>query len=102
MLEPIGWTDRPTALRWFFRSFYLLCLILAFVEFVVSRHSSHPHPWEHALLFYPTAGFVSFWGLVIVARGMRRLLIREERYYDPADDRDDPDADAPAGRSHAD
>jgi hypothetical protein len=31
---------------------------------------------------YPAYGFVSFWFLVLLARPMRKLLIRSEDYYD--------------------
>ena len=83
-LEPIGWTDRPKAVRRFFRTFFAVCVLLAVAEFAFSRHSEHPHPWEGLTLFYPLAGFISFWGLVLVAKRMRKLLIRAEDYYEPA------------------
>ena len=91
IIDPAGWTDRPKSVRLFFRIFYVICLALLVTEFVIARHSEHPHPWEDTLLFYPIAGFVSFWGLVIVAKGMRKLLIRPEDYYEPGDDEEDGD-----------
>lgn len=83
VIPPEGWTDRPGAVRWFFRSFFGICFLLGALELFVARHSEHPHPWEGTFLFYPLAGFISFWGLVIVAKGMRKILIRPEDYYDP-------------------
>ena len=83
-LEPIGWTDRPESVRLFFRAFYVVCGLLVVAELVFGVASAHPHPAEEAwpFVFYPIAGFVSFWFLVLVARPMRSLLIRAEDYYE--------------------
>jgi len=91
-IEPIGFTDRPGAVKRFFWSFYALCGILLVVEPLVPA-SGHPHPWEESFGFYMIAGFVSFWFLVLVAKLMRRVLIRPEDYYQP------PDSQPPDGGS---
>ena len=82
--EPIGWTDKPRVVRAFFRTFYVVCAVLVLAEVVVGRHSEHPHPWEENFAFYAIAGFVSFWFLVLVAKVMRRVLMRPEDYYEPS------------------
>ena len=84
--EPIGWMDNPDVVRWLFRAFYLICLILVVAELVLGRPTEHPHPNEGLPGFYAVYGFISFWFLVGLARPMRWLLIRSEDYYE--DERD--------------
>ena len=80
--EPIGWMDRPDLVKRLFMVFYVLCGILFVAEWILGRETEHAHPWEWFPLFYVAYGFVSFWFLVLVAKQMRRLLIRSEDYYD--------------------
>ena len=86
--EPIGWTDRVESVKRFFLSFYVICGLLLVAELIFGVESEHPHPAEEAwpVFFHAAYGFVSFWFLVLVARPMRRLLIRPEDYYERDDD----------------
>ena len=79
---PIGWMDKPHVVRRLFLSFYGICGILVVLEAIFGKETEHPHTWEWIPLFYVVSGFISFWFLVLVARGMRKLLIRPEDYYD--------------------
>ncbi len=74
------WLDDPGNVKLFFRGFYLLCALSLVAEFFVHRHVEHP--WEGIFGFYGLWGFASFWFLVVIAKGMRKLLIRSEDYYD--------------------
>jgi hypothetical protein len=83
--EPVGWMDRPEAVRRFFTVFYVICGALLLAELLLlGAESAHPHPLEERMRFlvYPIYGFVSFWFLVLVAKPMRKLLIRSEDYYE--------------------
>ena len=80
--EPIGWMDKPDVVKRLFLIFYVICGLLVVAELVLGKETAHPHEWEWIPLFYVGSGFASFWFLVIVARGMRKLLIRPEDYYD--------------------
>ena len=80
--EPIGWTDKPDTVKRFFLSFYVICGILIVAELILGKETAHPHPYEWPPFFYAIYGFISFWFLVLVAKPMRRLLIRDEDYYD--------------------
>ena len=80
--EPVGWTDRADTVKRFLVSFYVICGVLVVAELVLGRATEHPHPYEGPFGFYAAYGFLSFWFLVILARGMRKLLIRSEDYYD--------------------
>ena len=83
---PVGWMDRPEVIKRLFTVFYVLCAVLIVAEFVLGRHTEHPHPWEWLPVFYPVWGFLSFWFLVLLARPMRTLLIRPEDYYEGSSD----------------
>lgn len=72
--------EKPENLRWFFGAFYVLCAVLVALDFVVHRHAEHP--WEHLLDFYPLYGFLGISVLVIAAKGLRRVVMRPEDYYD--------------------
>lgn len=39
------------------------------------------HPWEHALFFYALYGFVGISLLIVLSKGLRRLVMRREDYY---------------------
>ncbi len=80
--EPIGWMDKPDVVKRLFKVFYVICGALVVAELVLGRATEHPHPYEGPFGFHAAYGFISFWFLVIVARGMRKLLIRSEDYYD--------------------
>jgi len=83
--EPIGWMDRPEAVKRFFTVFYVICGVLLAAEvLLLGAENAHPHPLEERMRFvvYPVYGFISFWFLVLVARPMRSLLIRSEDYYE--------------------
>jgi hypothetical protein len=83
--EPVGWMDRPEAVKRFFTVFYLICVALVAAEILLATaENAHPHPLEERMRFlvYPIYGFVSFWFLVLVAKPMRKLLIRSEDYYE--------------------
>ena len=62
------------------RVFYVLCALLLLADFVVHRHISHE--WENLWGFYGVYGFVACVVLVLVAKQMRKLLMRDENYYD--------------------
>ncbi len=94
----MGWTDRPEAVKRFFTTFYVICGALVLAELLLlGVANEHPHPLEETMRFlvYPVYGFVSFWFLVLVAKPMRKLLIRSEDYYE----RDGEDVDK-AGPGH--
>jgi hypothetical protein len=87
--EPIGWLDKPNTVKRFFLAIYLICGALLAAEFLLfGAENAHPHPLEESMRFlvYPIYGFISFWFLVLVAKPMRKLLIRPEDYYEGGSD----------------
>ena len=79
-----GFFDKPSNVRWVLRIFYGLCVLLLLGDLVIHRHVSHP--WERLPGFYPLFGFVACVLLVLVAKEMRKLLMRDEDYYEPEAD----------------
>ena len=82
--EAPGFFEKPENIRIILRVFYVLCAVLVAADFVIHRHVYHP--WENLPAFYAIFGFVACVVLVLIATQMRKVLMRDEDYYD--DDRD--------------
>lgn len=74
-----GWTDDPKKVRRLLRVFYAICALLLLVDLAYHRHVSHL--WESLWGFYAGFGFVACVVLVLIAKQMRKLLMRDEDYY---------------------
>ena len=86
--QPIGWMDKPDFVKRLFHVFYVLAGLLVLAEILLGRATEHPHPYEGPFGFYAVYGFLSFWFLVLLAKPMRKLLIRSEDYYEGGQDDD--------------
>ena len=49
------------------------------LDFLVHRHVEHP--WEGLFGFYAFYGFVACVVLVLIAKEMRKILMRKDDYY---------------------
>ena len=72
--------DDPRNVKRLFTVFYALCAVLVVLDLVIERDEHHG--WERFLAFYPFYGFVGIVVLVLIAKQMRRVLMRPEDYYD--------------------
>ncbi len=72
--------DKPRNVNRLLRGFYLVCGILLILDLILHRHISHN--WEKLPGFYPLFGFVACVLLVLVAKEMRKIVMRKEEYYD--------------------
>lgn len=72
--------DKKEHIKGVLWAFYLLCAGLLIVDSFYHRHVTHE--WERLWGFYAFYGFVACVILVLVAKGMRRFLMRSEEYYD--------------------
>jgi len=72
--------DKPKNIGKMLKIFYALCVVLVVMDFVVHRHIYHS--WENIPAFYAIYGFVGCVALVVVAKAMRKVLMKEEDYYD--------------------
>jgi hypothetical protein len=78
--EPQGFFDKPENVSKMLKVFYVICGLLVLADFVVHRHIYHD--WEKIPAFYAIYGFVGCVVLVLIAREMRKVLMRGEDYYD--------------------
>jgi hypothetical protein len=74
--------DKPRNVKRLIQGFYGCCVVLFVLDFVIHRHSSHS--WENLWGFYALYGFGSCVVLVLLAKQMRKFLMRHENYYDAA------------------
>ena len=59
---------------------YAVCALALIGDFIVHRHVGHP--WEAIFGFYPIYGFGACVLLVLIAKELRKLLMRKHDYYD--------------------
>jgi hypothetical protein len=74
------WLDDPANVERLVRGFYALCALLLLLDLFVPKHGAFA--LEHLFGFYAFFGFVACVTLVLVAKQLRRLLMRSEDYYD--------------------
>ena len=72
--------DDPKNVKRVVRGLIAVCLILFGLDAVLHRHEVHP--WEGMFGFYAIYGFVACVILVLLAKEMRKLVMRGEDYYD--------------------
>lgn len=75
-----GWFDKPENVSKMLKVFYVICALLVVADFIVHRHVYHD--WENIPAFYAIYGFVGCTILVLIAKEMRKVLMRGEDYYD--------------------
>ena len=75
-----GYFDKPGNVKKVLRIFYIICIFLLLADFFIHRHVIHN--WESLFGFYSVFGFVACVILVLVAKQMRKLVMRNEDYYD--------------------
>ncbi len=72
--------DNPQNVRRVIYALYVVCGISLIADFFIHRHVDHP--WEALVAFYCVYGFVACVVLVLIAKEMRKVLMRAEDYYD--------------------
>ena len=72
--------DNPQNVKRLLWATYAICAALVIADFVVDRHTYHP--WEGFPAFYAIYGWAACVTLVLVAKELRKILIRSESYYD--------------------
>jgi hypothetical protein len=74
------WLDRSENVTKVYWSVWAACALLFAVEPLVHKHGDFG--FEHWFGFHGWFGFVACVGLVLAAKGLRRLLKRPEDYYE--------------------
>ena len=72
--------DQAANVNFILRIFYVLCGLLVVVDIFYHRHVVHA--WEALFGFYALYGFIACVALVLIATQLRKLLMRDENYYD--------------------
>jgi hypothetical protein len=74
------WLDRPSSIRLIIKLLLVACALSVAADFVYHKHGDyHFQEW---FAFDAIFGFLAYVGLVTAAKGFRRLLMRNEDYYD--------------------
>jgi hypothetical protein len=77
------WLDEPRNLTWMVYGLAGLCALALLADFFYAKH---PHfAVERLPGFYAVYGFVVSTALVLTAKQLRRLLRRDEDYYEQRD-----------------
>ena len=76
------WLDQPNNVNKIVTALYVVCAILFAIDFMVEKHGEGPFKIEHWYGFYGIYGFLACTVLVLVAKQLRRILMRSEDYYD--------------------
>lgn len=74
------WLDRPENVRKIYVGLWIFGLAWVIPDFFLHKHEQVS--FAATLGFYAVFGFVACVALVLTAKGLRRLLMRSEDYYD--------------------
>lgn len=72
--------DNPRNVERLLKGFYAICILLIIADFVIHRHTTMG--WEKIPAFYAIYGFAACVLLVVVAKMIRKVVMRKEDYYD--------------------
>jgi hypothetical protein len=72
--------DKPRNVSRLLGGFYVVCVLLFVLDFILHRHVYLT--WENLPGFYAIFGFVACVALVLIAKEMRKVVMRKEDYYD--------------------
>ena len=79
-IEKKYWLDGSRSVDKIYWGLYLLCILIILPDFFYHRHVYFS--WEGWTGFYGLYGFLSCFGLVILAKQIRKIVKRKEDYYD--------------------
>lgn len=74
-----GWLERSRTVNGIVYALYAACALSVLLEFAV--HRDETLDFANWFAFHAWFGFVACVGLVLAAKGLRRLLMRSEDYY---------------------
>jgi hypothetical protein len=79
--------DNPRNIKRVIYALYAICAVLVLLDFIVHRHITHE--WEGLLGFYAIYGFSCYVFIVLGAKWLRTIVMRDEDYYERDDARSD-------------
>ncbi len=78
--ETTGWFLKPKNGRLLFWIVCAICAVLVALDLFYHKHVHYS--WEGWFGFYGFFGFIACFVLVLAAKEMRKILMRDEDYYD--------------------
>ena len=81
--EKKWWLDNPDNVRLILWALVIICAALFIADFLYEKHGHFG--FEEWPGFYAWYGFLSYCTIVLSAKQLRKLLKREETYYEPED-----------------
>lgn len=98
MEEKSRFLDNPKNVKRLIWVFYVVCALLLATDLIPVRHH-HTHAWEQIFGFYAFYGLGACVALVLIAKLMRKVVMRDEDYYD-RDFLEDNDQRRESGHGH--
>ena len=77
---PPGFFYRPRNMRRMMAALQVICAALLAADLFLDRHIAHPI--EDVFGFHAFYGFIACWLLVVLAKQLRRVVMRGEHYHD--------------------
>jgi len=78
------WLDHPKVGDRAFWALVAVCALLLVIEIpLLLVHVRHPHFGWDTFGFYGVFGFAAFFLIVLAGKQLRKVLSRQEDYYDP-------------------
>ena len=74
------WLDRPGSVGLIIKLLIAACVLSVVADFFYHKHGDYS--FQEWFAFDAVFGFLAYVGLVTTAKGVRRLLMRDEDYYD--------------------
>jgi hypothetical protein len=74
------WLDKPSTVTILYGGVWVICALLALADFFYDHHPVFK--FENFPVFYGLYGFIVCVGLVFAAKALRKVLKRDEDYYD--------------------
>ena len=74
------WLDRPSSITLIIRILIVACIAVVAADFFYHKHGHFG--FQEWFAFDAVFGFLAYVGLVNSAKGIRKLLMRREDYYD--------------------
>ena len=78
--ERTYWLDDPKSVRWIIGTLVALCAGLLLADLAYHKHTHFA--FESWFGFFPVFGFLAYCCIVGSAKLLRRLVMRDEDYYD--------------------
>jgi hypothetical protein len=74
------WLDDPANVRKVYYGLWVACIVLAALDLFYHKHVHYD--FEELIGFFGFFGFVACVGLVLASKGLRRIVMRDEDFYD--------------------